>query len=55
MYRFRVHANREHQAEYPVFLTPYADCPRKNYENIRFADHTHDLDRMQLMRKRAKR
>ncbi len=26
---------------------------RKDYENIRFADHTHDHDRLQLMRKRA--
>jgi hypothetical protein len=24
---------------------------RKDYENIRFADHTHDLDRLQLLRK----
>jgi len=27
---------------------------RKNYEKVRFADHTHDMDAMKIMRERAK-
>ena len=27
---------------------------RRNYENVRFADHTHDMDAMKLMPERAK-
>jgi hypothetical protein len=27
---------------------------RRNYENVRFADHTHDMDAMKLMREQAK-
>ena len=27
---------------------------RRNYENVRFADHSHDMDAMKLMQKQAK-
>jgi hypothetical protein len=27
---------------------------RRKYENVRFADHTHDMDAMKLMQQRAK-